>query len=128
MAGRASVWLVAGFVISSFGCAKEEPPKVVEPTAAEIEQAKAVYEDQSCGICHGDTADGGDIGPALSNMTPYWDVERLIAYLREPDAFREANPDFEERRDRAYDEMEMPAYDMLPDEDARVLARWLLTR
>lgn len=117
--------VLLAFVAWSLGCAGNDAPELTE---AEIEQAMSIYEDQSCGVCHGEAGEGGDIGPALRNMTPYWDAERLSAYLRNPDGFRKANPDFEERRDRAFDEMEMPAYDLLSDEDSRALTRWLLTQ
>ena len=125
-AQRVWVGLVTAFVIPSLGCGDDVPP-VIAPTDAEIAQAQAIYEDQSCGVCHGETADGGEIGPALRDLAPYWDVERLTAYLRDPDGFRSANPDFDARRTQAYD-MEMPAYDELSDEDSRVLLGWLLSR
>ena len=66
-------------------------------------------------------------GPALRDLAPYWDVDRLMAYLADPETFRAANPDFEDRREAVF-ELEMPAYDHLSEDQRRLLARWLLTR
>jgi mono/diheme cytochrome c family protein len=108
--------------------AAETAPESAAPTREEIDRARALYDGQACATCHGENAEGIEgAGPALRDLRPYWDVERLMGYLEDPRAFREENPDFEERRDRTYD-LEMPAFDTLSDEERRLLARWLLTR
>ncbi len=89
--------------------------------------ALAIYEDQSCSLCHGEQAEGNDNGPALEDLEPYWDEYRLVTYLADPEKFRTANPDFDQRRDTKY-ELEMPEFGHVPEQDRRLLARWLLTR
>lgn len=104
-----------------------------EPTApalsgADAVRARAIYADGGCEICHGEQTEGvEDAGPALGSLAPYWTEERLVDYLADPDAFREANPDFENRRQQTF-ELDMPAYGEFAEDDLRLLARWLLTR
>ncbi len=81
--------------------------------------ALAVYEDQSCSLCHGEQAEGNDNGPALEDLEPYWDEYRLVTYL--------ANPDFDRRRETKY-ELEMPEFGHVPEQDRRLPAPWLLSR
>lgn len=102
-------------------------PEAAAPTPSEIETARAVYENESCGMCHGPGGDGSDLAPALVDLDGFWDEDRLVRYLENPAAFIEANPAFDDRRDTVF-EMEMPAYDHVTEDDRRALARWLLSR
>jgi mono/diheme cytochrome c family protein len=91
-------------------------------------RAARLFQNEDCVTCHGEQADGIEgMGPALRDLSPYWDTVRLAAYLEDPDGFREANPDFELRRSEEY-ELEMPPYDHLALAERRLLARWLLMR
>jgi mono/diheme cytochrome c family protein len=110
------------------------PERTGDATAApasagsEVSNVLELYRDQGCPVCHGDRAEGvEDAGPALDDLAGYWNVERLSSYLEDPDAFRVANPDFDERRDASF-RLDMPAYDGLTEEQREDLARWLLTR
>ena len=108
----------------------EEAPAAIESvlTEAEMDEARGLYEGEACSLCHGQTADGvPDMGPPLRELAPYWDEDRLSAYLNDPEGFRGTNPDFDDRRPGKF-EMEMPAFDHLPPEQRELLARWLLTR
>jgi mono/diheme cytochrome c family protein len=96
-------------------------------TDPDVEAARATYEEESCAMCHGPDAEGTDLAPALQDLAGYWDEDRIVRYLENPAAFRDSNPSFDARRDEEY-EMEMPAYDHVPESDRRVLARWLLSR
>lgn len=118
------VWLGA--------CAGEDPAPTVAPspvlTEAEASRARETYLQESCEICHGEQTEGVDgAGPALGDLAPYWSEERLVGYLEDPAAFREANPEFEDRRATVFD-IEMPSFEHVPVEERRLLARWLLTR
>jgi len=98
------------------------------PTADEVARARGLYDDMGCAACHGDSGEGIEgTAPALEALAPYWSVERLEAYLRDPQAFRAEHPDLDARHEVTYD-AEMPAFDFLSEEQLRVLARWLLTR
>jgi len=97
---------------------------------SEAETARVVelYQGEACSACHGESAEGAEeLGPPLRDLAPYWNEDRLVAYLEDPEGFRQANPDFEDRRVESF-EMEMPAFDHLPAEQRELLARWLLTR
>lgn len=117
--------------LTLIGCGAEEPGEAQAANSlGEADESRAInlYQSEACTACHGEMAQGQEeIGPALLDLAPYWDVDRLMAYLEDPEAFRAANPDFEERRDVAF-EIEMPAFDHLSEDQRRLLARWLLTR
>jgi len=108
------------------------PPSGPSPDAAlsEADESKALglFQSEGCNACHGDLAEGIEgVGPPLRDLAPYWDADRLMAYLADPEGFRATNPDFEDRRDTVY-ELEMPAFDHLSEDQRRLLARWLLAR
>jgi len=95
---------------------------------AEASRALQLFQEEGCNGCHGDLAEGIEgSGPALRDLAPYWDVERLKAYLFDPEGFREANPDFEDRRSEEYP-LEMPPFDHLDEQQRELLARWLMSR
>jgi len=117
-------------------CGAGEPaPKdlAAEPATysiSEADAAKAVelFESQACTVCHGEMGVGVEgAGPALKDLAPYWNEDRLEAYLEDPEAFREAHPDFEDRRAEQYD-LQMPAFGHLTADERQLLAHWLLTR
>ena len=95
---------------------------------AEAERAAQLFQTETCTVCHGEMAEGIEgAGPTLEALAPYWDAERVVAYLKDPEGFRAANPDFEERRDEQFD-LEMPAFDHLSEEQLQLIAAWLMTR
>ena len=99
-----------------------------EWTESDATRANNLFQSEDCVTCHGEQAEGVEgLGPALRNLSPYWDTVRLAAYLEDPDGFRQANPDFELRRSEEYG-LEMPAFDHLSLAQRRLLARWLLMR
>jgi len=107
------------------GGAEPAPPALSE---ADAERAVALYQEEACTICHGELADGMEgAGPALRALAPYWDVDRLVAYLADPEGFRQVNPDFDDRRQEEF-ELEMPAFDHLSEEQRHLLAGWLMAR
>lgn len=128
----AALLLVAALV----ACGGEKPPTPAPSSAVEAEPAvtsendggegaRAIYDAQHCAMCHGENRDGTDMAPPLRALATYWDEDKLVRYLNDPAAFQEAEPSFRETR-RQYD-MEMPAFDQVPEDDRRRLARWLLT-
>jgi mono/diheme cytochrome c family protein len=128
---RTTLWL-AGTTLLICGCSGApsdgDGGEAAALSEAQASKAMTLFQDEGCPACHGDLAGGIEgAGPALRDLAPYWDVERLATYLEDPEAFREANPDFDERRDTAY-ELEMPAYDYLSRDQRELLGRWLLER
>lgn len=133
--GRVStgaVPIVAAMALLAIGCSTDGTDAGQRGSASltEADEARAIelFQDQGCPVCHGDSGEGVDgAGPALRDLAPYWNVERLSAYLRDPRGFRAANPDFERRRDTE-SVLEMPAYGALSEEERALLGRWLMTR
>lgn len=117
--------------LTLIGCGGGEPGEAqADNSLAEADESRAIelFQSEACTACHGEMGEGLDgAGPALRELAPYWDVDRLMAYLADPEGFRAANPDFENRRDVAF-ELEMPAYDHLSEDQRRLLARWFLKR
>jgi hypothetical protein len=83
------------------------------------------YRDWGCPLCHGDDRQGSELGPALGELAEAWDVERLAAYLGDPEAFRLDDPRIRELQ-TYYPEVTMPGYDR-SEPERRELAAWLLT-
>ena len=126
-------WTVAAcalpilFALGCGGAGKEEPAGTGLDESASSE-ARQLFVAENCTLCHGEMTQGvEELGPAIRDLAPYWDRDRLAAYLEDPQGFREANPDFEERRDASFS-MEMPPVDHLSVEQRLLLADWLLTR
>lgn len=97
----------------------DSPP--IDPVAA-----AALYEEHSCGMCHGENREGTEVGPPLAELDGYWDADRMVRYLEDPTAFREAEPSFQD--DRTQYDTDMPAFDYVSEDDRRTLARWLIAR
>jgi cytochrome c551/c552 len=100
------------------------------PVAATLTASDAMqlFQNENCTMCHGELTQGVDgVGPALRDLAPFWNRQRLTVYLADPDGFRQANPEFENRRNEEYG-IEMPASDHLSREQRQLLADWLLTR
>jgi len=123
--------VIAVCTLALIGCGSDEPGEaqaVAGLSEADESRAIALFNSESCTMCHGEMARGQEgVGPALKDLAPYWDVDRLMAYLEDPEGFRASNTDFEDRRETEF-ELEMPASDHLSDDQRRLLARWLLTR
>ena len=121
--------LLAALTALCAGCGgSADGPLAEEWTDSDAARAETLFRAEDCVTCHGEQADGIEgLGPALRDLSPYWDTVRLAAYLEDPDAFRKANPDFEQRRSEKY-ELEMPAHEHLSLAQRRHLARWLLMR
>jgi cytochrome c2 len=123
---------VVAIAVLFYGCpsggGEESAGESPGPSAAELSRGATLYKDEGCPVCHGDSAEGVEqAGPALRELAPYWTVERLSTYLQDPTAFRQANPDFDGRREEQF-MLEMPAYDALTAEQRQLLAGWLMER
>ena len=117
--------------LTLMGCGGQAPGDAqAGRSLSEADESRAfkLFQSEDCTVCHGEMAQGLEgVGPALRDLAPYWDVDRLMAYVTDPEGFRAANPDFEDRREVVF-ELEMPASDHLSEDHRRLLARWLLTR
>jgi hypothetical protein len=126
------LWVLAAGLVacggSGDGGKRSETPDATGPSEAQASEARKLFVDEGCPMCHGEMGQGvEELGPALRELKPYWDRERLMSYIEDPESFRAAHPDFEDRRDESFN-MEMPSYDYLSVEQRGLLADWLLTR
>ena len=64
-----------------------------DPTEEEIAQGKKLYNDKGCFACHQIGADGGAVGPVLTDAGDRLENGYIFAYLRNPGAFRPEAPE-----------------------------------
>lgn len=100
------------------------PEPVLELTAEELEQVQVLVEDNICTECHGQNLEGTDTGPALTAVRHYWTEDLLVKYIYNPEFFMVSHPEIK-RRNAGF-EIDMPPYTDLPEEERRLLARWVL--
>jgi mono/diheme cytochrome c family protein len=79
-----------------------------------------------CLNCHGASLQGSPMGPPLENLKKYWDRDKLISYLRNPNSFMEQSrfKDYKEK----YPQMIMPAYNNLDIKELGKMADYLLSK
>ena len=79
-----------------------------------------------CLNCHGASLHGTPMGPPLENLKKYWDRDKLISYLRNPNSFMEQSrfKDYKEK----YPQMIMPAYNNLDIKELGKMADYLLSK
>ena len=119
-------------VLSFAGCggsepveeAAAEPDPIVPLTAEELEQVAILVEDNICVECHGENLEGTDTGPALTDVRQYWTEDLLVKYIYNPEFFMVSHPEVK-RRNAGFD-IDMPPYIDMPEEERRLLARWVL--
>jgi mono/diheme cytochrome c family protein len=103
------------------GCGQKEQ-QTEDPILAEGMRA---FNKRGCNTCHGNQAEGTKMGPALKNLSRHYDVQRLIEYLKDPDAMIEEDARLREQG-KNYIGM-MPRFDYLSPEELEALARYTLS-
>lgn len=89
-----------------------------------ILDAPAAYHKRTCYRCHGRDREGTEIGPPLHGLAEHWDVDRLAAYIADPESFRKDDPRLEQLVDD-YRGKVMKGY-KLAESERKALATWLL--
>lgn len=79
-----------------------------------------------CLNCHGASLQGTPMGPQLVDLKRFWDRDKLISYLRNPNSFMEQDR-FKEYRAK-YQTMIMPAYNNLDIKELGKMADYLLNK
>lgn len=90
------------------------------------DEGERLFRLENCGICHGETGQGGPNGPTLRDLARHWTAERLVRFLADPDSFRTRDPRLEALSNAASNRMTPFAH--LSEERRRRLAEYLLTR
>lgn len=96
------------------------------PAPAAPADGAALYTSQGCGACHGASAQGGMLGPALAGMAAHWTREDLAAFLADPESAVQRSERLAAQK-AAYP-MPMPGVPKLGEPERLALADWLLAR
>ncbi|MBP1621228.1 MAG: Cytochrome c [Acidobacteria bacterium] len=86
-ATRYAAVLLAVTAAGAAGCAKPAATAAA-PDAEAIERGRRIYATEACAACHGAGRRGSDVAPSLWNLGRHWDEERMVAFLRDPVAYR----------------------------------------
>ena len=114
---------LAVFVAVTTGCARPTETAAA-PDAAAIERGRRTYDAEACAACHGAGRRGSDVAPPLWNLGRHWDEERMVAFLRDPVAYRARDSRMAEVAARY--SADMPAVATGDLERIRDLAHYLL--
>jgi mono/diheme cytochrome c family protein len=115
--------LLAATVVTAAGCSKPAAPAAA-PDAEVLARGRKVYETENCAACHGAGRRGSDVAPSLWNLRRHWDEDTLVAFLRDPVAFRQHDARMAEVAARYA--ADMPAIPTGNAERIRALAHYLL--
>ncbi len=85
---------------------------------------KIAVQQFSCVTCHGPDLKGSGSGPALTGLAAYYTPEKLLAFLRNPNAYQ-SEPRHQERTGKY--PSPMPSYNNKDEKDLTKLAAYLLT-
>lgn len=77
-----------------------------------------------CLNCHGSNLEGTPMGPQLTGLSEFWNRDRLINYLRNPNSFMDSDR-FKEYK-KKYPNMIMPAYGNKDVKDLGKIVDYLL--
>lgn len=78
-----------------------------------------------CLNCHGSQLEGTPMGPKLTGLTEFWNRDRLINYLRNPNSFMDSDR-FKDYK-KKYPNMIMPAYGNKDVKELGRIADYLLS-
>jgi len=84
-----------------------------------------LYLQNGCGSCHGATGAGGSLGPALKDMSRFWDRNSMSAFFEDPKATLRSD----ERLSKLSKTFSagMPAFQYLTDDQAGRIADFVLS-
>ena len=85
---------------------------------------KIAVQQFSCVTCHGPDLKGSGSGPSLVGLSSYYTSEKLLAFLRNPNAYQ-SEPRHQERTGKY--PSPMPSYNNKDEKDLTKLAEYLLT-
>ena len=84
-----------------------------------------VYSAQGCGTCHAPDGAGTMLGPSLRGKSSHWTREKMVEYLRNPQAFAEKDPRLAEQARRYA--LPMTRFDKLTAEEIDAVAEHVLS-
>jgi len=84
----------------------------------------SLIKQSGCITCHGSKLQGSKMAPALAGLKKYWNREKLISYLRNPNSFG-TDERFVEYKEK-YKNVIMPSYSNIDVKDLGKMADYLL--
>jgi len=99
-------------------CAQDATGTLAAPSG------ERVYAAQGCALCHGSDGAGSSFGPTLHGKARYWTREKLVAYLKAPVAYAEADPRLAEQKKRY--SLPMRQFDKVPESELAAVADYVL--
>ena len=96
---------------------------MTEEPAVEINGA-LLLKNFGCLNCHGADLEGSSMGPKLTGLSEFWNRDRLINYLRNPNSFMDSDR-FKEFK-KIFPNMIMPAYGNKDVKDLGKITDYLL--
>jgi cytochrome c553 len=112
--GAAALVLGAAVVLLAPGCGASPPPGSPE----------ALYVRLGCARCHGNELEGTRTAPPLENLSAHWTEDELVAYLKNPAAFRGSKQHVQALAERYA--VDMTATVGATDDELRRVAGWVL--
>ena len=88
---RQHISIVAILVLLSAGlvfiaCGEKKVPVDQLTTGPEL------YAGLGCARCHGDAGEGIKTGPPIRNMGRFWEQDTMVAFLKNPESFKQKDP------------------------------------
>ena len=84
----------------------------------------AVFRAQGCSLCHGPDGTGTSFGPTLQGKKGFWTREKLVEYLRNPQAYAEKDARLSAQA-RKYT-LPMTRFDKVTRKDVEAVADYVL--
>ncbi len=117
--------VIVGIVIAIvLGCGQGEDEYQQEVVDLTGEPPEVAYVALKCAKCHGAALEGQRTAPKLTGLAKRWDEQRLIEYLRDPQAVQAATPRLAYMAEKY--PIEMPAYAHTDEKVLRDLTGYLL--
>ncbi len=123
---------IALFILQKATKKPEELPIVMNESPMMNQEVNAeltgydLMSKHGCLNCHGTSLQGTPMGPPLENLKRFWDRDKLISYLRNPNSFMDQKR-FKEYQEK-YPNMIMPAYNNLDIKELGKMSDYLLSK
>ena len=135
---KAQIWIAAFvglfillFVLQRFTGPKDTvedtggmPPSGAQSSSGEGLDPKVALQRFSCVTCHGPDLKGSGSGPSLIGLASYYDTEKLVSFMRNPNA-HQSEPRHQERVGKY--SSPMPSFNNKDEKDLTKIAEYLLS-
>jgi hypothetical protein len=121
--GIVGIGIVISFV---FGCGQGEDEYYQDVVDLTDKPPEVAYAALKCAKCHGAEREGQRTAPTLINLSKRWTEDKLVSYIRNPQAVIAVTPRLAYMAERY--PIGMPAYPHTDEEVLRGLTAWILEK